>query len=284
MTKERIGVMFDRDQRPEDLPAFAAAVERAGADDLWLVEDLAWAGAISSAALALTATERLRVGIGIMPAPLRNPALLAMELATLARVFPGRVIAGIGHGVAEWMASVGAAAPAKLPLLGETITAVRQLLSGETAQLDGRAVHIDGVRLVHPPAAPPPVVAGVIRPRSLALSGRVADGTVLSEGHGPAAVTAALARIAPGRPHELVVFTYLSLTDPLTRIAAETADWLGVAPADVFLATGDAATAADRVRDLWAAGTTTVVLRAVGDDPLPQIGATLAALGREPEE
>jgi alkanesulfonate monooxygenase SsuD/methylene tetrahydromethanopterin reductase-like flavin-dependent oxidoreductase (luciferase family) len=280
VTKERIGVMFDRDQRPEDLPAFAAAAERAGADDLWVVEDLAWAGAISSAALALTATTRLRVGIGIMPAPLRNPALLAMELATLARVFPGRLIAGIGHGVADWMASVGAAAPAKLPLLGETITAVRTLLAAETARLDGRAVRVDGVRLVHPPAEPPPVVAGVVRPRSLALSGRVADGTVLSEGHGPAAVAAALTHIAPTRPHEVIAFTYLSLTDDLATIAAETAEWLGVPPADVFLATGGAAAAAGRIHSLWTAGVTTVVLRPVGDDPLGQLTATLAQLRR----
>ncbi len=168
---ERVGVMFDRDRRPEDLAAFAAGAEAAGAEDLWLVEDLGWAGAVASAALALAATERLRVGIGIAPAPLRNPALLAMELAALSRAFPGRLIAGIGHGVPEWMSRVGAATPQRLALLGETITAVRALLAGETVRIDGRAVRIDGVRLVHAPAQPPPVVAGVVRPRSLALSG-----------------------------------------------------------------------------------------------------------------
>ncbi|MGO4429881.1 LLM class flavin-dependent oxidoreductase, partial [Streptomyces sp. MCAF7] len=150
--------MFDRDGKPEELSAFARAVEEYGADDLWVVEDLGWAGAISSATLALAATERLRVGLGIAPAPLRNPALLAMELAMVARVFPGRFIAGVGHGVPEWMAQVGAASPTPLALLEETITVVRTLLRGETATLDGRAVHIDGVTLVHPPAEPPPVV------------------------------------------------------------------------------------------------------------------------------
>ncbi|WP_143676126.1 LLM class flavin-dependent oxidoreductase, partial [Streptomyces milbemycinicus] len=152
MPRRRIGVMFDRDRKPEELSAFARAVEEYGADDLWVVEDLGWAGAISSATLALAATERLRVGIGIAPAPLRSPALLAMELAMVARVFPGRFIAGVGHGVPEWMAQVGAASPTPLALLEETITVVRTLLRGETATLDGRAVHIDGVTLVHPPA------------------------------------------------------------------------------------------------------------------------------------
>ncbi|MGW0548523.1 LLM class flavin-dependent oxidoreductase [Streptomyces altiplanensis] len=292
----RIGVMFDRDQRPEELRDFAREVESLGADDLWVVEDLAWAGAVSSATLALTATDRLRVGIGIMPAPLRNPALLAMELATLARVFPGRLVAGIGHGVPAWMAQVGAANPAGLALLEETVTAVRTLLRGRTAHVDGRTVRIDGVRLVHPPAEPPPVVTGVVRPRSLELSGRCADGTVMAEGQGPAAVRAALTHIEAGRAssptapttHQLTVFTHLCVSEgDAARVTAATApvlaeysDWLGVPPEDVFLASGTPRSAAARVQSLWEAGADTVVLRPVGDDPLEQVRATLAALGR----
>ncbi|RKN41876.1 LLM class flavin-dependent oxidoreductase [Streptomyces hoynatensis] len=284
--------MFDRDRRPEELPAFARQAEEAGVDDLWVVEDLAWAGAVSSAALALAATSRLRVGIGITPAPLRNAALLGMELATLARVFPGRLIAGVGHGVQEWMEQVGAASPAKLALLGETITVVRALVRGATANVEGRAVRVRDVRLVHPPAEAPPVVAGVMRPRSLELSGRVADGTILSEGQGPSAVAAALGHIAKGRAaateergHELAVFTYLFTADDPARVAAatattvaETAEWLGIAPEEVYMASGDVATVAERVTGLWEAGTTTVVLRPLGDDPIGQIRTVLPAL------
>src|SRR4051794_9765923 len=107
MTVPRIGFMFERDRAPEELAGFAAALDAAGADDLWVVEDLGWAGSIASAAVALGASERLRVGIGIAPVALRNPALLAMELAALARVHPGRLVAGLGHGVPEWMRQVG---------------------------------------------------------------------------------------------------------------------------------------------------------------------------------
>ncbi|MEU1056733.1 LLM class flavin-dependent oxidoreductase, partial [Streptomyces sp. NPDC005876] len=185
MTNFRIGVMYDRDWVPEELPAFARRAEALGADDLWVVEDLRWNGGVSAAAVALGATERLRVGIGIAPAPLRSPALLAMELATLARVFPSRLVAGIGHGVREWMEQVGVAPRSPLALLEETITAVRALLHGERVTVDGREVRMDGIELVHPPAEPPPLVAGVVRPRSLELSGRVADGTLIAEGHGP---------------------------------------------------------------------------------------------------
>ena len=192
--RPRIGVVFDRERAPEELAAFAAGVQEVGADDLWVVDDLGWAGGISSAAVALAATETLRVGIGIAPAALRNPALLAMELATLARAYPGRLVPGLGHGVAEWMRQVGAEPASKLALLEETIVGVRALLAGGTVTMHGSEVTIDGVRLAHPPVAVPPLVTGVVKPRSLALSGRVADGTIIAEGIGPD-------RIAASRVH-----------------------------------------------------------------------------------
>ena len=285
--------MFDRDRTPEELAGFAAGVQDAGADDLWLVEDLGWAGSISSATIALAATDRLRVGIGIAPVPLRNPALLAMELATLERAFPGRLVAGLGHGVPEWMRKVGAETAGKLALLEETIVSVRALLGGENVSTRGREVTIDGLALVHPPAQVPPLVTGVVRPKSLELSGRVADGTILAEGYGPAQIADALAHIDRGRAagdrpsHELIVFAFLHVDDDAGRAAETTreavagqADWLGVKPEELFTFIGPATGIADRVEALRAAGATTVVLRPLGSDPIGQVRQAMAALGR----
>jgi 5,10-methylenetetrahydromethanopterin reductase len=286
----RIGVMFDRDLAPEDLPSFAAAVEEAGADDLWVVEDLGWAGSISAAALALAATSRIRVGIGIAPAPLRSPALLAMELAMLARVHPGRLVAGLGHGVAEWMRQVGVEPKSKLAMLEETIIVLQGLLRGETVTLNGREVCIDGVRLVHPPAVVPPIVTGVVRPRSLELSGRIADGTIIAEGNGPEQLGAALTHIRRGGAageHELIVFTYLHVNEDPADAAKVTgalvegqAGWLGVPPSEVFSLIGPAAEVPGKVESLVDAGAATVVLRPLGPDPISQVKAALTALGR----
>jgi len=291
--RPRIGFMFDRGRPPEELAAFAAELEEYGADDLWVVEDLGWAGSISAAALALAATRRLRVGIGIAPVALRNPALLAMELATLARVYPGRLVAGLGHGVPEWMRQVGAEPVHKLAKLEETTLAVRALLAGETVTTHGREVTIDGVGLVHPPAVPPPIVTGVVRPRSLELSGRVADGTIIAEGNGPEQLTAALRHIDQGRAagdrpaHELIVFAFLHVDGDPQRAAAATretlagqAAWLGVPPGRLFALIGPADTIAGRVDALHASGAATVVLRPLGADPAGQARAALAALGR----
>ncbi|MFF4520987.1 LLM class flavin-dependent oxidoreductase [Streptomyces bluensis] len=290
MTRIRIGVMYDRDWAPEGLPGFAREVEALGADDLWVVEDLGWPGGVSAASVALAATERLRVGIGIMPAPLRSPALLAMEVATLARVFPGRLVAGIGHGVPEWMASVGVAARSPLALLEETISSVRALLRGERVELDGREVRLDGVELVHPPAEPPPLVAGVVRPRSLELSGRVADGTLIAEGHGPRDLESARALIDKGgaaADHTLTVFAFCCVgddADQVTRALRPHVEgqgaWLGRPAEQVFTVSGTAVETAGQVRELADAGAGTVVLRMAGPEPVRQLEAVLKALGQ----
>ncbi|MFI5681684.1 LLM class flavin-dependent oxidoreductase [Streptomyces cellulosae] len=290
MTNLRIGVMYDRDWAPEGLPGFARQAEALGVDDLWVVEDLGWNGGVSAAAVALGATERLRVGIGITPAPLRSPALLAMELATLARVFPGRLVAGIGHGVRGWMVSVGVAPRSPLALLEETITAVRALLRGERVELEGREVRLDGVQLVHPPAEPPPVVAGVVRPRSLELSGRVADGTLIAEGHGPGDLEktrtlTAKGGAAPG--HTLTVLSFCCVGEDPDEVARTLhphtegqGGWLGRPQEEVFAVSGRPESAAEQIRALETAGADTVVLRVVGPEPLRQLASVLEALGR----
>lgn len=287
MTNVRIGVMYDRDWDPAGLPEFARRAEALGVDDLWVVEDLGWNGGVTGAAVALGATHRLRVGIGIAPAPLRSPALLAMELATLARVFPGRLVAGIGHGVREWMVQVGVAPRSPLALLEETITSVRALLRGERVELTGREVRLDGVKLVHPPTEVPPVVAGVVRPRSLELSGRVADGTLIAEGHGPRdleRIRELTGKGGAGSDHILTVFAFACVGDDPDEVARTLhphteghGAWLGRPQDEVFTVSGDAAEAASGIRELAAAGADTVVLRFVGGNPLGQMEAVLGA-------
>ncbi|WP_062649537.1 LLM class flavin-dependent oxidoreductase [Streptomyces maremycinicus] len=290
MTNVRVGVMYDRDWAPEELPGFARRAEALGVDDLWVVEDLGWNGGVTAAAVALGATERLRVGIGIAPAPLRSPALLAMELATLARVFPGRLVAGIGHGVREWMESVGVAPRSPLALLEETITSVRALLRGERVELAGREVRLDGVKLVHPPDQVPPVVAGVVRPRSLELSGRVADGTLIAEGHGPRdleTTRALTAKGGAGPDHTLTVLSFACVGDDPERVARllhphieGQGAWLGRPQEEVFTVSGTPAQAVGALHALKDAGADTVVLRIVGPEPLRQLEAVLTAVRR----
>ena len=209
MTGPALGFCFDREYPPGFVREVATGLEAGGVEQLWIIEDCFFTSAPSLAAAALAVTERLHVGVGILPAVARNAAVTAMEFATLARLGPGRFTAGIGHGVQEWMEQMGARASSPLTALDETIRVVRSLLRSETVDLDGSSVSMTGVALQPAPEVVPPVLAGVRGPRSLAVAGRVADGLVLAEGTGPTALRAALA--ATGRADDpdfgVVVFT-----------------------------------------------------------------------------
>jgi alkanesulfonate monooxygenase SsuD/methylene tetrahydromethanopterin reductase-like flavin-dependent oxidoreductase (luciferase family) len=288
-----LGVQFGCVRPPEELAPYARAAEAAGFDELWVVEDCFFAGSIASVTAALASTERLTVGLGIVPAVSRNPAFTAMEFAALARLFPGRFLPGLGHGVAGWMRQIGAFPASQLAALEEVTTVVRALLAGEEVTFHGRHVHLDAVRLDHPSAEAPPVSLGVRGPASLALSGRCADGTILAEGAGPAYVRWALEQIAPTRPHRLTVFMWwarmLDEARPVVGralrksrndvqyaplgILDEVAVWResGAADADVpehwvelLVAVGDPA---PRIAEYAAAGVASVVLSPVGPPP-----------------
>ncbi len=85
-------------------------------------------------------SETLTVGLGVLPAPLRNVVITAMEIATLEAMFPGRLRVGIGHGVQNWMRQAGAAAASPLTLMREYVTALSDLLAGRSVTVDGRYV------------------------------------------------------------------------------------------------------------------------------------------------
>lgn len=208
-----VGMCFDRTLPATLVVEVAEAMEAASLDQLWVIEDCFFTAGISLAATALARTERLTVGLGILPVVARNPAITAMELATLANLAPGRVLAGLGHGVQEWMEQIGARTPSPLATLEEVITVVRQLLRGDTVTFDGREVTLHNVALDSPPADVPPLLAGVRGPKSLALAGRIADGVVLAEGAGPTYVRQALAAAGDPDPFRVSVFTALGIHD-----------------------------------------------------------------------
>ncbi len=194
-----LGIMFRREHAPETLPDFARRAEDAGFDELWVVEDCFYTSGIAAAATALACTDAMTIGLGIMPAVVRNPVFAAMEIATLARLYPGRFLPGLGHGVASWMRQIGAFPKSQLTALEEVTVAIRELLTGAELNPSGQYVQIDRAQLVHPPDPVPPISLGVIGPKSLALSGREADGTILSEYASPAYITWAREQIAAGQ-------------------------------------------------------------------------------------
>jgi 5,10-methylenetetrahydromethanopterin reductase len=267
-----LGLCFPPTFAPERLPGLARAADSAGLDELWLWEDCFNEGGIASAATALAMTSRIRVAIGIMPVPLRNVAVTAMEVATLARLHPGRLIAGIGHGVQPWMAQVGARAESPLTLLREYAVALKALLAGETVTVSGRYVSLDAVRLGWPPSPPPLVYGGSIGPKSMVVIGELLDGLIV-DWWTPGQLPSARALVDPltaasGRAPLPVVTTLIVANGAggPDRVAAEQARW-DLEPGTANGIAGSAEEIADAVRELAAAGATSVVLQPTADEP-----------------
>ncbi|MFF4798413.1 LLM class flavin-dependent oxidoreductase [Streptomyces sp. NPDC001351] len=272
-----LGAVFRPQLPPERLRDVARLADESGLEELWLWEDCFREGGISTAAAALAWTERLRVGVGLLPVPLRNVAITAMETAALHRMFPGRAVVAVGHGVQDWMGQVGARVESPLTLLREHLVALRALLAGERVTTEGRYVRLDDVALDWPPAGPVPVLAGATGPRSLRLAGEAADGTLLTASTTADGVRRARRLIDEGRepagrtdPHQVVVYL-LTATGPdaAARLHAELAEE-GLDPVPDLGVAGDAAAVAKAVQRLADAGADRVILQPTGDEPDPE--------------
>ena len=251
-----LGIVFRPQSPPEELRSVVESADEAGIDELWLWEDCFLEGGLTSASAALAWSSRLRVGTGLLPVPLRNPALAAMEIATIARLWPDRFVATLGHGVAEWMAQVGAAAQSPMTLLREYATAVRDLLDARTVDVAGRYVHLEEVALDWPPARRPVLLIGARGPKTIALAGEVADGVLLDSVLDADAVRRGRelvdeGRARSGREGHALVSVYTELD---------------VAPHQAGLTDR----VSERVAALAEAGADTVIVQATGTRPDPR--------------
>ena len=142
--------------------------EAAGYDDLWTGETAGPDG-FTPLALAATATERVRLGTGIVNPFTRGPAVLAQHAAALADASRGRFVLGLGSSsnviVERWN---GVPFTKPLSKVREAVEQLRPVLAGERGP--------GGFKLETPPAHPVPIYVAALRGKMLALAAEVADG------------------------------------------------------------------------------------------------------------
>ena len=223
----RLGLVLGSQNAPEEIAGLARLGESLGFGELWIAEDYFFTGGIACAAAALSATNRIPVGLGVVSSMVRHPAVLAMECSSLARMFPGRFWPGVGLGLPGWIRQMGLSPRSQLTALRECLEALRELMGGAEVSREGQSFAFDGVKLAYPVSERVPIYAGALGPRMLELTGSIADGTIGSIFASVEYVRWARERIAEGRAaagrtghHRFACFAICSVDEESERARA----------------------------------------------------------------
>ena len=207
------GVAVDGRTPMAAIPALARAAEDGGAGTLWIACHLFLRDPITTAAVALGATQHIRIALMAMSPYSVHPVLTAMVAATLDEMFPGRVILCLGVGAPADLQAAGIATPRPLGTLREAIEVSRKLFAGELMDHEGQAFRVRGRRLVNG-NRPSPIILAASRPNMLSLAGSAADGVLISAAASTPFVRACLDRVqtsAGGRPLRKLGIVYTCL-------------------------------------------------------------------------
>lgn len=143
--------------------------EELGLDSIWVTDHLlrarnmyarTWLEPLNSLAFAAALTRRVWLGPSVLLLPLRQPVLLAKQLASIQQLSGGRLILGVGTGWFEpEFAAVGATKAERGRRTDEVLDLVRRLVAGERVTHRGEFFAISDVQ-VEPSPRPLPVWVG----------------------------------------------------------------------------------------------------------------------------
>ena len=164
---------------------YVVEAERLGVDFVWAAE--AWGSdAVTPLAYLAAKTSKIMLGTGIIQAGTRTPALVAMTAMTLSALSNDRFVLGLGVSgpqVVEGWHGI----PFKRPItrMREVIEIMRIISRGERAEYKGRVYELPlpggegkALRSGMEPRPNIPVYLATLSPKSLAMTGEIADGWI----------------------------------------------------------------------------------------------------------
>jgi len=210
-----LGIAIDGRAPLGEIEAQARAAEEGGASTLWIACHLFLRDPVTTAALALAATKRIKIALMAMSPYSTHPVYIAMAAASLDEKYPGRVILCLGAGAPADLKAAGIDSPKPLVAVGEAVKICRQLFAGEMADFHGQMFKVAGRRLANG-GHPIPIVIAASRPNMLKLAGRQSDGVLISAATSPPFVKACLGHAGAGHK-SCIVYTKLGSLDPIRR-------------------------------------------------------------------
>ncbi len=157
--------------------------EEAGFDSVWTPDHLLFIppGIVPEAwsllAATAVATEKVVLGTCVSDPHRYHPAVLAQKVATVDQISGGRVILGLGAGEAMNLEPFGIEWKKPVSKLIEAVTIMRRLWTGEMFSYEGEFWKLkDACLQINPIRGRVPIYFGANSPRTLRLTGEIADG------------------------------------------------------------------------------------------------------------
>jgi len=135
--------------------------------------------AVTAIAYLAAVTTRVRLGLGVIVLPQRQPVLLAKQLSTLDVLSNGRIVVGVGVGYIEpELRALGASLADRGARAEEGLAAMRSLWDAPVPSFAGRFVSFAGVvqRPLPVQRPHPPIVVGGSSPAAYRRAVRTGDG------------------------------------------------------------------------------------------------------------
>jgi F420-dependent oxidoreductase-like protein len=177
-----ISVGFGRENWPRSID-FVVEAEKLGVHSVWSAE--AWGSdAVSPLAFIAARTSKIMLGTGIMQAGSRSPALVGMTATTMAALSGGRFLLGLGTSGPQVMEGWhGVRFERPVQRMREIVDIVRLVTSGERLAYSGRTFELPlpggegkAIKSSMGPSPPIPIYLATLGPKSLEMTGEIADG------------------------------------------------------------------------------------------------------------
>jgi|TARA_B110000438_G_scaffold97909_1_gene96937 5,10-methylenetetrahydromethanopterin reductase len=207
----KFSVMLSSQIPPEETVGLARLVESAGFARLWLTEDYYRKAGFASCGAALGSTIDLSVGLGVTSMYLRHPTVLAMEIATLHRMFRNRFEVGLGLGSPRALNGSGRMPESKIDSVRDRLMLIAELVAGEQVNWADDLDKVSEARLQYPGDIDSVTWLGAEGPQMLALARESAGGVIFSAFSTPAYLEWAMTALKTCGSYPTVLYLHTSV-------------------------------------------------------------------------
>lgn len=198
----RFGIRLPPCEPPQGLAEVARQAEVGGFDNVWVADSQLLAGLLLdpyvSLAACASATQRVKLGVGVANPFTRHPAATAASVLSLNELSGGRIILGMGSGGSA-LTTIGREEEHlegihthRRGATRQTVHLLRELFDGKRIEFDGNPFQLRrALRKI-------PIYVAATGPKMLRLAGEIGDGVIIQVGLHPKPLAFAIEKVREG--------------------------------------------------------------------------------------